>query len=178
MNEDRNWEKIFKLPFSLTKSTNCRWFQMRVNHRILATNTFLHKLGIRDNNKCSFCTDQPETLIHLFCTCPSVSSFWQDTFCWLKNSCHHILELNPSPEEILSGIINPRKSDRTLNFILLSGKQFIYANKLKNTQPHLQQFKPWLKLTYDSERYIAFKNCEWSQFNKKWLPYKILFDNT
>ena len=103
--EQSQWNKIFKLPFTLTTSTTSRWFQIRLLHRILGTNTFLSKIGVRQDNTCSFCTDEPETLTHLFCSCPIVTLFWNNIFRWIKDKCVHICTLQPTRDEIIMGII-------------------------------------------------------------------------
>jgi hypothetical protein len=38
LNNDFNWNGIYRLPFNITKDSNLQWFQYKVNHRILATN--------------------------------------------------------------------------------------------------------------------------------------------
>ena len=76
MIQNYEWKKIFQLPYKVSLCTNIRWFQYRILHRILATNTFLQKIGITNDNKCSLCHAEPETLVHLFWSCPGVSQFW------------------------------------------------------------------------------------------------------
>ena len=60
------WQKLNIIPFKCIYETKLRWFQYRINQRILSTNTFLHKINISDSDKCSFCHQEPETLVHLF----------------------------------------------------------------------------------------------------------------
>jgi len=40
-NNDLNWKSIYQLPFISTKKSKLQWLQYRINHRILATNSFL-----------------------------------------------------------------------------------------------------------------------------------------
>ena len=172
------WNKLYRLPFILTTSTTMRWFQTRLSHRILATNTFLSKIGIVQDSRCSFCSNELETLIHLFCSCPIVSHFWNLIFQWIKDKCVHVHNLQPINEELIFGIIDKRKADSTLNFILLSAKQFIYTCRLNKHNLQLQLFQKWLKTIYDTEKHIAFKNCKWEQFNKRWQLYVNLVNST
>ena len=172
--ENFQWHKMFKLPFILTSSTTTRWFQTRLIHRILSTNTFLTKIGIKQDNKCSFCNDEPETLTHLFWSCPIVSHFWNSIFQWLRDKCVHIHTLQPEMEDIILGIIDQNKADLTLNFILLCCKQFIYNCRTNHNNLETQSFQKWLKTIYNTEKYIAFKNCRWEKFNKRWLLYRNL----
>ncbi len=47
INIDRgfSWTYVFSLPFKTTLDTQLRFFQYRINHRILGTNSLLHKIG-------------------------------------------------------------------------------------------------------------------------------------
>ena len=169
------WYKIYQLLYKTTISTSARWFQFRLLHRILATNTFLHKIGIVTSNLCSFCKRDPETISHLFYQCPIISNFWMNVSQWLKDKCEHIDSLDFRKDEIIFGITNKNKADLTLNFIILSGKEYIYKCRTKQNIPLIQNFKSWLGISYNTEKYIAFKNCNWDKFNKKWSLYQGLF---
>ena len=92
--ENFKWDKIYSLPFKITKYTNLRWFQYRLVHRILATNTFLCKIGIKQDNRCSFCNTHQETLKHIFWECDIVNTFWHNVENWMKDVCAHITDLN------------------------------------------------------------------------------------
>ena len=48
-------EKNYKWPFETTNSTTLQWFQSRINHNILATNKYLHKIKLINNPTYSFC---------------------------------------------------------------------------------------------------------------------------
>lgn len=67
-----NWKAIYGLPFRITKDPTLQWFQYRINHKLLGTYNLLHKMGIRNNNLCSFCSLHPETLVHLLWDCEIV----------------------------------------------------------------------------------------------------------
>ena len=170
------WDKIYSLPYNVTKDTNCRWFQYRLNHRILSTNMFLTKIGIKQDSLCTFCKSHNETLLHLFWCCEQVQTFWTDLTQWLKRKCRHITSINLDRENVIFGIVDNMKADETLNLILLLAKQFIYRMKYNNTVPSLALFQKTLLHYYNCEKYIAFSNCTWDKFNKKWLLYKVLFD--
>ena len=51
--------------------------EFKLLHRRLATNDFLNKIGIRENDICTFCRTEKESLFHLFCSCSETSFFWQ-----------------------------------------------------------------------------------------------------
>ena len=49
-------------------------FQFKFLHRIIPTNTYLYKVNIKDNERCSFCKNEPKSLEHLFFDCPIAHS--------------------------------------------------------------------------------------------------------
>jgi hypothetical protein len=54
------------------------WFQYRIIHRILGTNTFLYKIKVKDCNLCTFYKEEPETIEHLLWGCHKVSDLWHE----------------------------------------------------------------------------------------------------
>jgi hypothetical protein len=61
-----NWKEMYRLPFITTKSSKLQWFQYRIIHRILGTNSLLYKINQKPNDKCSFCLEEVETIEHIF----------------------------------------------------------------------------------------------------------------
>ena len=45
-NYDLDWKEIYLIPFKVTVESRSREFQFKVLHRYLATNKFLHKIGL------------------------------------------------------------------------------------------------------------------------------------
>ena len=54
------WKTAYTLASMCTKSTTLVSFQYRLLLRILPTNTFLTKIGIKQDTNCSFCSNAPE----------------------------------------------------------------------------------------------------------------------
>ena len=50
-----DWKSVYRLPFICTKITKLITFQFKLLHRRLATNDFLKKIGIKNNDRCTFC---------------------------------------------------------------------------------------------------------------------------
>ena len=85
--QNLEWDKMFSLPFIITRDTNLRWFQVRINHRILGTNNLLFKMNIRVNDLCTFCLHEKETIKYLFWDCEITANFWNLLKEWLRNKC-------------------------------------------------------------------------------------------
>ena len=76
----------YKLPFDSMKATKLIIFQFKLLHRRLATNDFLNKIGIRENDICTFSRTEKESLFHLFWSCSETSFFWQGFKKWLAEN--------------------------------------------------------------------------------------------
>ena len=49
---DLNWESIYSIIFQITRDTYTQWFQARIIHRILGTNTLIFKMNITNTKMC------------------------------------------------------------------------------------------------------------------------------
>ena len=64
-----DWSRAYLLSAACTKGFKLIDFNFRFLHRRLATNTFLQKIGIREDGTCTFGHDKKEDLLHLFWGC-------------------------------------------------------------------------------------------------------------
>ena len=53
-------------------------FQFKINNKILVTKADLSRIGKIDNNQCSYCNQNIETIFRLFIECDKVKQFWQE----------------------------------------------------------------------------------------------------
>ena len=119
-------------------------------HRRLPTNCFLKKVGLRDDDKCSFCNKETENLIHLFWRCEKTKNFWDSLFKWMQ-SCqlslgeHNYLHINTA-----LGL----RPDRS-------------KHKLKKNPPNLNNFLLYLKHIYQTENNASNVTNKWEPL----LPY-------
>ena len=74
---------FIKITTLLQNETKLRSLQSRLNLRSIVTNVQLYVLNIASNNLCTFYCEEPKTLIHLFCDCKIVDTFWNDVFDWI-----------------------------------------------------------------------------------------------
>ena len=117
-----DWEMAYKLPFYSTKATKLIIFHFKLLHRRLATNDFLHKIGIREDDICTFCRTEKESLFHLFWSCSETSCFWQDFMKWLAEN-----QIKLKSEIFTPDIIIGLRSDtlsNTKQVLLLPGITF------------------------------------------------------
>ena len=116
-----------------------------------------------ESEKCTFCKQHDETLIHLFYECITVREFW-DGFYMLwgrKIGLRHL----PSAKEILLG------DDRfpvLLNFLILVAKRHIYTSRCQNRKPDLLLYKNHLRNVQKLECHIANSKNKMNAHIKKW----------
>ena len=157
---------IYVACLFLTCDTKLRWFQYRLTHRILAVNSYLLKIGKRDNDLCSFCQAESETLLHLFCTCEVSILFWNLISDWLKNTLNIQMQLDN--KTILFATTYYSRS--VLNLILLLGRLHIHKMKMNGGLPSLGLFRDDLKRYYALGKFIFTTNGNSVKFNTRWDP--------
>ena len=78
-----DWSTVYENNYCTTNETKLRSFQIRLNLRSIVTNVQMHVLDTAFDNLHTFCREEPETLIHLFCDCKIVDVFWNNIFDWI-----------------------------------------------------------------------------------------------
>ena len=146
-----NWTDIFRLPFLAVRDAKVQYFQFRFIHRLVATNSFLYKIKLKDSPICTFCKVENETLAHLFWSCEIIRSFWHELF---MRCTRHSFDL--SLEFINFGLTNEVK--HPVNFLLLHAKHFIFNCKLNDNLPRVSIFINKFKFLVEVECFILRKN--------------------
>lgn len=138
-------------------------FQFKINNKILATNSFLCKINKIENNRCSFCEQEPETIKHLFVDCPKVTEFWESVKHWLQ--IHGNLNLNITDKAI---IFAWQKEKSLINQVIVVAKYYIYKTKFTSKRLSITGFQLLLKRKFKNEQYIARINNSYNKFLGKW----------
>lgn len=138
-----DWEMAYKLPFCSTKSTKLIIFQFKLLHRRLATNDFLNKIGIRENDICTFCRTEKESLFHLFWSCSGTSCFWRGFTKWLAEN-QIKLKSNIFTPDIIIGLRSDTLSNIEQYFYFLVARYYIWSCKTKEVLPKIERFPCFL----------------------------------
>ena len=78
-------QKIYSLPFIVTKEVKLSVFQYKIIHNILYTNCILYKMRKVEDPHCPFCANTDQTVTHLFLSCPIAISFWSNFIIWYQS---------------------------------------------------------------------------------------------
>lgn len=158
------WNSIYNNNYKCTIENKLRSFQIKINLRAIVTNTQLKEFGKIDSELCVFCKHSPETLIHLFYTCPSVRLFWENVTAWISSKL--LMNLYPSPLTCIFGTnLQPRN---LLNVMLLCARFVIYQSKYAERNPTVQRFVYAVENLKKTEKEIAKKKQALPEFLAKW----------
>jgi len=117
---------------------------------------FFLKVGLRDNDKCTFCYRKIANLIHLFWRCKKRKEFWDSLFKWIK-SCQFSLSANNYLHINTALGLRPDSSKHKLqiNFCCLTAKYYTWLCHLKEHPPILNNFLLYFKHIYQIENPIG-----------------------
>ena len=153
--------------YTLTNVPKYRSFQYRLLERGIVTNIHLCKWGIREDSNCTFCNQEEESLLHLFCTCNQVKVLWENFRQYVEEK-YQITSLNLNPSEIvLNKIFVPVRS-HVVNFLCLVTKQFIYRQRCQGNNLTFPVLRNIFRRIEGIEKYIAIKNGRIGKHIKKW----------
>ena len=158
---NKEWKTIFSLPFAITKDSYVQWFQVRILHRILGTNSYLQKINYKEKPECTFCKTDPETIEHLFWHCPYSKTLIID-FLAFPNSPFYPIELST----VLFGYLN--LNDIAKNTIVLFTKMFIFYCKTNLCKPTLQGLRKYIKFKFDIAQKVSLLENTAEDFNLIW----------
>ena len=169
---DKVWQSIYCNPFTITRDTKLQWFQFRINHRILPTNSLLAKIGITGNSLCTFCKDEEESLEHLFWYCHKTQA--------LLNEFKQKLETNHipvilEPVSFILGVVENTKTKSVDNFILLNIKRFIYNCRCHEKPLNIVGLINYLNSTYKVCQCTATYESKKVEFDQNWMNWKNIF---
>ena len=163
-----NWKSAHTISYNCTKSTKLRCFHFKLLKRRIATNVFLCKAGIYPTDHCTFCKQEPDTLLHLYLNCSVTCEFWEDIKTWVKRKYYPksiqisdfvLLGLEKS---LLGEVIDP---------VLLVGRYYLYCGKYDMTCPTFASYKAKLESYCQIEREIAVQSNNIEAFITRWDPF-------
>lgn len=157
------------------KEVKLQEFQYKINNYILVTKSFLFKINKIDNDRCSFCNLESETIPHIFIHCDKVKEFWLSLQTWLQTHSNISLQLTKK-NLIFSKQANKRQDLQ--NYILVLAKYFIYKTKFFMNRLRMDNFITYLKRKFCDEMYLNKVNNTFDNFISKWSAlYTVFIDD-
>jgi len=124
---DIYFENVFSNISKITYDYKLQNFHYKLLHRILTSNTFLVKIGIKDSDQLRFCKIATDSIMHYIWQFPQVEEFSQQVGRWSEEIFEIHLQLN-----IENTLFNTNTDEfpyEIINFVLLFAKHFIHCCK-------------------------------------------------
>ena len=123
----------FTLIYQTTNFTKLQEFQYRILTNSVITNINLKKWGIIATESCSFCDNEPESVVHLLLNCPVSKNIWN----YLLRKITQITDttINFNHKEMLLGITNDIPEKNLMNSIFLATKYYLYTSRCLKVRP-------------------------------------------
>ena len=173
LDKEIQWNKVF-LTTKKIDDIKLKWFQLRINNRILVTNNVLKEMNVLTSNKCSFCHIEKDSVIHYLWSCEHVQHFWNDLLQILKEKCQNCVRLEFNPCIILFNHDDKTILDNIMIKILLSAKFFIYKCRINKTMPSVNAFLVYLKQVYIIDKFASYMRMNNNKHNVSWISYMNL----
>lgn len=143
--EEIDWESAFLLARRCTRSNKLIIYLFKLLHRRLPTNSLLYKLAIKDNDRCSFCEKESETLSHYISwDCKLTTFFWNSLFSWLQTCSLTEKDLDMASVLCLKRDSSSKKLQ--INFCCFNlSRHYIWVCKTKCEIPNLTSILRLLK---------------------------------
>ena len=108
-----------------TASTKPRDIQFRILHHTLITNETLLKWGVLNDNRCTFCHGEIESIAHLLIRCRYATNVWKHIENSLQNA--GVTIVLTEVDKLLGIATNENNNMKAINLINMVIKQYIYA---------------------------------------------------
>ncbi len=122
---------VFNRIYKCTRSSKLQEFQYKFLYNIHVNNYWLKIWRISNDDYCTLCQEQVETLDHMIWKCKNVLDFWEELKGFIKTKFNRIL----MKQDIYLGT-----DDNLLCMIITMAKQFVYNNNRKGINPKFKLF--------------------------------------
>ena len=177
LEESIDWSKSLTCLRLATSDSKLRWFQLRILHNILTTNKSVSKYKPEQTELCTFCKQNPETIVHIFWERQISKNFISSLFEFISSKTHHAKNLQANKSLILFGTSKDTFTDNILDLIILLSKFFLYRCKVNSKRPALKPFIEEIKQRHDIEKIISTSTGKYEAHRTSWAPYIDIINN-
>ena len=135
----------------------------------MITNVQLFKWNIVENDLCSFCKEEKETLTHLLFHCHVVQALWRRVIDFLQDK-YHIKNIVFELKNVIFNMIVPQKKTHVANLVCLIVKRYIYRERCLKREPQANMLFHIIRSIESIEKYIAIMNGKLHVHLAKWHP--------
>lgn len=147
-------------------------FQFKVLHRLTPTGRYLSIRRIVPSDSCSFCEEQPDTILHYFYYCEYARHIWAE----LETKLHAIgINVFISLETAILGSLD---CSLMLNVIFLWTRVYIYKSKIANIVPTFPGLIGTITSYYNVLMMISMKTNNFELFKIQWSNLLPLFHSS
>ena len=139
-----NWLRAKKFSIYLLQEVHCSENTAAIWSAEWGYKT-LKKIGIKEDNMCTFCKIEVESLVHLFWFCGATSCFWRCFKQWLttEKGMTDLVAINLTPA-IIMGLKPHSFRDKQVHLFFLIARYFIWFSKMQDKAPDIQFFFTFL----------------------------------
>ena len=167
-----SWKSCF-LKIHKFDDIKLKWLQMRIVHRVFATNVVLKKMGIINCEQCTFC-DEKDSVEHFLWQYYFTRRFWRLLENLISTNCETACNIKITENLVLFGIDSTAITDKMFDLIILLSKQYLYRCEFEQSVPLISVFRKQLKLRHKLEEYNTKITFQENAFNARWHCYKPL----
>lgn len=167
---EKEMSAILRKINRVTGCTKLRYFQYRIITKSLITDTRVSIWDRSTSDKCTFCSEAKETVVHLFWDCKNSQKIWTAISKWMNY--FFSVKIKFTAENVFLNNYNKRDS-ALINFVILVTKFFIYKSKVQGLMLNFSHLIKDLTRYQSIEKTIAFKNDKLYKYARKWDDFDV-----
>ena len=130
------------------------------------------KIGYIQDDKCSLCKTDSESLYHIFFECRHTKQFWKEFQYYFYTLTREFVCL--TLQKVITGILYINCP--LLNYLILIAKLYLWACKRTQTLPVVTAFSSKVEIMYETEKYIyVLKLIKWTNSIRSGLRLWTLY---
>ena len=160
------WKSIYRICFNTIKDNFLIWFQYKIIYRLTGTKLHLYRIKEAETSVCRLCGESNETIMYLFVQCPKSRHFWFNLGSWISDKINKKVEL--SKAYIIFGTLELVLPDPLVNFMIITGKYYIFKCARSDKSLNFQDFKQFVKNVHNEQLMLARIEMCTDKFSRKW----------
>ena len=174
--EESKWRQIFKVCFKFKSDASLTWFQYRILFRIIGVRKYLKLTKIEEFSTCRLCTNNEETILHLFYNCIKTKDFWENISNWMRIKLK--LPWFFDEEQVMFGYLSNGRNGDQINLLILCAKWYIFQCAKNNKILNIYNFQKKYKSAFAEQiTLLKLKQIEKNVSLKNWFTWEPLFED-